>query len=106
VDVLQIKTAFSLFKAEINSTIISPVGLPLCLQFSLRIVSDIASPFTEFRKKRFVLLWRGNRDGFNATDFHSRCDGHANTLTLILDTDDNIFGDFTPVAGSANATMA
>jgi hypothetical protein len=96
-DVLQIKTAFSLFKAQINSTTISPIGLPLTLQFHLRIVSDIASPFAEFREKQFVLLWRGSRDGFNATDFHSRCDGHANTLTLILDTDGNIFGGFTPV---------
>jgi hypothetical protein len=97
VNVLQMKTAFSLFKAQINSTIISPVGLPLTLQFNSLIVSDIASPFAEFREKQFVLLWRGSRDGFNATDFHSRCDGHANTLTLILDTDGNIFGGFTPV---------
>jgi hypothetical protein len=43
------------------------------------------------------LLWRGSRDGFFATDFHDRCDGHANTLTVIEDTDGNIFGGFTPV---------
>jgi hypothetical protein len=29
--------------------------------------------------------------------FHDRCDGHANTLTLIKDTQGNIFGGFTPV---------
>jgi hypothetical protein len=97
VDVLQMKTAFSLFKAQINSRIISPIGLPLTLQFNSRIVSDIASPFAEFREKQFVLLWRGSRDGLHATDFHSRCDGHANTLAVILDTDGNIFGGFTPV---------
>jgi hypothetical protein len=28
---------------------------------------------------------------------HRRCDGHANTLTVILDTKGNIFGGFTPV---------
>jgi hypothetical protein len=27
-----------------------------------------------------------SRDGFGARDFHSRCDWHANTLTVILDT--------------------
>jgi hypothetical protein len=43
------------------------------------------------------LLWRGTRDGFGAADFHRRCDGHPNTLTLIADTGGNIFGGFTPV---------
>jgi hypothetical protein len=44
-----------------------------------------------------LLLWRGSRDGFEAKEFHGRCDGHANTLTVILDTKGNIFGGFTPV---------
>jgi hypothetical protein len=47
--------------------------------------------------KCFNLLWRGSRDGFTAREFHRRCDGHPNTLTLILDTDSNVFGGFTPV---------
>jgi hypothetical protein len=50
------------------------------------------------RGKRFSLLWRGSRDGFGARDFHVRCDGHAPTLSVILDTDGNVFGGFTPVA--------
>jgi hypothetical protein len=33
----------------------------------------------------------------SARDFHGRCDGHAPTLTLIEDTNGNIFGGFTPV---------
>jgi hypothetical protein len=53
--------------------------------------------FAEFRGKRFTLLWRGSRDGFLAQNFHDRCDGHANTLTFIEDTEGNIFGGFTPV---------
>jgi hypothetical protein len=56
-----------------------------------------SGPFAEFRGKRFTLLWRGSRDGFSAPYFHGRCDGHANTLTLIEDTEGNIFGGFTPV---------
>jgi hypothetical protein len=62
------------------------------------IFSDFPAIFSEFRGKRFSLLWRGRRDGFGAGEFHSRCDGHANTLTVILDTNGNIFGGFTPVA--------
>jgi hypothetical protein len=61
------------------------------------IISDFPDVFAKFRGKHFALLWRGGRDGFGARDFHSRCDGHANTLTLIEDTKGNIFGGFTPV---------
>jgi hypothetical protein len=65
--------------------------------FDSRIISDFPEIFAEFRGKRFSLLWRGSRDGFVASEFHRRCDGHANTLTVILDTKGNIFGGFTPV---------
>jgi hypothetical protein len=47
--------------------------------------------------KRFELLWRGNHDGFGAKEFHLRCDGCANILTLISDTKGNVSGGFTPV---------
>jgi hypothetical protein len=58
---------------------------------------DFPVIFENFKKHQFTLLWRGSRDGFGVRAFHERCDGHANTLTLILDTDGNIFGGFTPV---------
>jgi hypothetical protein len=45
------------------------------------------------RRRRFSLLWCGSRDGFGAGDFR----GHANTLTVILHTNGNIIGSFTPV---------
>jgi hypothetical protein len=44
---------------------------------------------------RYSLLWRGSRDGFRARDFHRCCDGRSPTLTLVSDTDGNIFGGFT-----------
>jgi hypothetical protein len=65
--------------------------------FASLIVADFPALFAEFRGKRFTMLWRGSRDGFGAREFHSRCDGHAPTLTLIQDTKGNIFGGFTPV---------
>jgi uncharacterized coiled-coil protein SlyX len=65
--------------------------------FDSLIVSDFPATSAEFHGKRFKLLWRGSRDGFGALDFHGRCDGHANTLTVISDTEGNIFGGFTPV---------
>jgi hypothetical protein len=68
-----------------------PVG------FDSLIVSEFPRIFAGFGGKRFSLLWRGSRDGFRARAFHSRCDDHANTLTVILDTPGNVFGGFTPV---------
>jgi hypothetical protein len=59
--------------------------------------ADIPNIFAGFRGNRFSPLWPGGRDGFGACDFHSCCDGHANTLTVILDTQGTIFGGFTPV---------
>jgi hypothetical protein len=37
------------------------------------------------------------RAGFGASKFHGRCDGHANTLTVILDTKWKVFGGFIPL---------
>jgi hypothetical protein len=65
--------------------------------FASLIVADFPALFAEFRGKRFTLLWRGTLNGFGAGDFHGRCDGHANTLTFIEDTEGNYFGGFTPV---------
>jgi hypothetical protein len=65
------------------------------LRWNSAIVPGFPTLFEDFKQKQLTLLWRGSRDGFRATDFHSRCDGHANTLTMILDTDGNIFGGFT-----------
>jgi hypothetical protein len=65
--------------------------------FAVTILSGFPAIFSEFRRKRLSLLWRGSRDGFGASQFHSRCDGRPNTLTVILDADGNVFGGFTPV---------
>jgi hypothetical protein len=67
-------------------------------QSSHVIISEFPSIFERFKEKSFVLLWRGSKDGFNARQFHQRCDGHRNTLTIIEDIRGNIFGGFTPIA--------
>jgi hypothetical protein len=67
------------------------------------IIASFPEVLADFRRKRWSLLWRGTRDGFSAFDFHSRCDGYPNTLTLILDAKGNIFGGFTPVKWESDA---
>jgi hypothetical protein len=45
---------------------------------------------------KWSLLYRGTRDGFGGTDFHSNCDGHTNTLTILKAKESKfIFGGFT-----------
>jgi hypothetical protein len=85
---------------------------PLCatkkavpIGFDSLIVSDFPDIFAEFRGKRFSLLWRGTRHGFGCADFHSRCDDHANTMTVILDTHGNVFGGFTPVEWESSSLL-
>jgi hypothetical protein len=49
----------------------------------------------QFNHEKLRLLWQGTRDGFGFTDFFKKCHGHRNTLLLIIDTRNNIFGGFT-----------
>jgi hypothetical protein len=102
--------AFRAVRARENAharlRIAAPVPpFPPLVRFGSVIVSDFPEIFAEFRGKRFSLLWRGTRDGVGALDFHNRCDGHANALTLILDTKRNVFGGFTPVEWDSSNSL-
>jgi len=47
---------------------------------------------------KWSLLYRGTRDGFGASNFHSKCDGHNNTLTILKSKESSyIFGGYTTV---------
>jgi len=45
--------------------------------------------------QKWALKYQASRDGFKSTDFHSKCDGIANTLTVVKAKIGNIFGCFT-----------
>jgi hypothetical protein len=48
--------------------------------------------------EKWTLLYRGSRDGFGARDFHSKCDGHSKTLTIVkVSGTSYIFGGFTSI---------
>jgi hypothetical protein len=55
--------------------------------------------------RRFKLLFRSGSAGTpaTATSFHSRCDAQGPTVTLIRDTDGNVFGGYTSVNWSSPA---
>jgi hypothetical protein len=49
-------------------------------------------------RDKWTLLYRGTRDGFGAYDFHSKCDGHSNTLTILKAHGTSyIFGGFASI---------
>jgi hypothetical protein len=73
-------------------------------QLDSTIISTFPDIFSIFGAKTFRLLYRGSRDGFDASAFHSRCDGHPNTVTLISSTNDCIFGGFTPLTWSSRGS--
>lgn len=51
--------------------------------------------------QKWKLKYRASRDGFNAKNFHAKCDGVKSTLTVIKSTNGNIFGGFTEKAWSS-----
>jgi hypothetical protein len=58
------------------------------------------------RNKTLSLLYRGSRDGFGASHFHSKCDGKSPTLTIIKTDEGYIFGGYTQAKwNSSNATV-
>jgi hypothetical protein len=69
-----------------------------------KIISTIPDIFGLSPGQRLQLLYRGSRDGFEGSTFHLRCDGHPNTISLILSKNDCIFGGFTPIAWSSRGT--
>jgi len=53
---------------------------------------------------KWSLLYRGTRDGFGSDVFHSKCDGHANTLTILKAKESEfIFGGFASVEWESNS---
>jgi hypothetical protein len=66
----------------------------------LRTIPPILKEFCEFA---WTLLYRGSRDGFAASNYHSKCDGYSNTISLIETTKGYIFGGFTPVAWESSS---
>ena len=53
-----------------------------------------------------TLLYKATRDGFSASSFHTRCDGRANTVTIIKTDSNFVFGGFTAAAWKSDNTYS
>jgi len=45
--------------------------------------------------QKLNLIYRASQDGFEAVNFHKKCDNKPNTLTVIKTTNDYVFGGYT-----------
>jgi hypothetical protein len=55
--------------------------------------------FCEFTAtQKWNLIYRGSRDGFKSENFHSKCDGVSNTITIVKSSNSNIFGAYCKLA--------
>jgi hypothetical protein len=80
----------------LRTTVLTPPAAISVPTLDSLIIEEFPSILPDLGQKSFQLLWRSNRDGLQASTFHNCCDGHANTLTSIEDTNGNIFGGYSP----------
>jgi hypothetical protein len=78
-----------------SSKRISP-STPDIASIKSKILVDFPEIFSQFRGKTFQLLWDGHPGDFKGSSFHQSCNNKANTLTIMRDSDGNVFGGFTP----------
>jgi hypothetical protein len=83
----------------------SEIGIVPSVPFTSKILSEIPSVLSEFGQKRWTLYYRGTRDGFKSSDFHGKCDGCLNTITLIETTKGYIFGGFTRIGWDSSNSV-
>eukprot|EP01119_Soliformovum_irregulare_P008067 TRINITY_DN2088_c0_g1_i4.p1 TRINITY_DN2088_c0_g1~~TRINITY_DN2088_c0_g1_i4.p1 ORF type:complete len:236 (+),score=61.45 TRINITY_DN2088_c0_g1_i4:14-721(+) len=50
---------------------------------------------------RWRLLYRGSRDGFSASSFHTQCDAKGPTLVIVHSSAGKIFGGYSPISWSS-----
>ena len=74
---------------RLNSTVFIGSSI-LTDELSTQLLSLISFP----SHSSFDLIYQASRDGFRASDFHSKCDGYANTLTVVKSSNGNIFGGY------------
>jgi hypothetical protein len=51
-----------------------------------------------------ILLYRATRDGFSSQAFHSKCDGKGNTITIIKNNLNYVFGGYASSAWNSSGS--
>ncbi len=56
--------------------------------------------------KKWNLIYKGSKNGFKSSDFHSKCDDKPNTLVIIKSKNGNVFGGYTEKSWSNIDSMS
>jgi hypothetical protein len=56
------------------------------------------------KSSKGILLYRATRDGFTSEAFHSKCDGKRNTITIIKNNLNYVFGGYASSAWNSSNT--
>jgi hypothetical protein len=67
-------------------------------------VDELPAILSRFENEQMILLYRGSRDGFQGSSFHSQCDGKPHTITIIETTKGYIFGGYTRIPWERSST--
>jgi hypothetical protein len=68
------------FDFPLKSILISRRYLPFVKVDSM-MMKDYPNILNDFKKKNWILLYRGSRNGFQSSKAHEKCDNQKNTLT-------------------------
>ena len=60
--------------------------------------------FCEKKDKRWVLIYKASRDGFDAAAFHTRCSNRGPTMTIMKSNDDHLFGGYTAIPWTSDGS--
>jgi hypothetical protein len=66
------------------------------------IVSSLPISFQKSQPNSFSVLYRGSRNGFGSSAFHTKCDGQGGTITIVCTTTGCIFGGYIPCVWDLN----
>ncbi len=56
------------------------------------------------KSSKGILLYRATRDGFTSQAFHSKCDGKGNTISIIKNNLNYVFGGYASSAWNSSGT--
>ena len=83
----------------INLLEIFPNGTLLQLEHKMKL-----NEFYGKSNQGWKLIYKASRDGFDASAFHSLCDGEGPTITIIQSHNNSLFGGYTSISWASDAS--